>query len=330
MTQLLIDNIDQLDLALDQLSIHDRNFDRIAFMLVDNVVELTLLSYARDRDIENKLLRRSGEPKYDTKLIMKALSRSFDKKVKAVRDLGLIDDEQCTSLLHLHSFRNTAYHQGHRHETILHSLAIFYFMNACDLLMQYDPSSWSWSSEYLYSHRARKYISSINSIDPIIAFKTAFARLQEVVDSFDFDLIGSLFTDMESVIDHTDKMINVLQKGWPVKRTRNEVVVDAQVWSFAFTEKARKFARDNGYTEKGGKEYTEWLTENYNWKFKTDPIDTWRRRLTTLSQQTNNHKALKHYCDFMNQTNKIRSQIDDSVSMLEALLLQLIDETLGK
>lgn len=42
MIQFLSDNIDQLDLALDQLVIADRNYDRFAFMLVDNVVELTL------------------------------------------------------------------------------------------------------------------------------------------------------------------------------------------------------------------------------------------------------------------------------------------------
>ena len=40
MLQFVADQIDQLDLALDQLSVRDRNFDRFALMLVDNVVEL--------------------------------------------------------------------------------------------------------------------------------------------------------------------------------------------------------------------------------------------------------------------------------------------------
>lgn len=34
----MADNLDQLDLALDQLSIGDRNFDRFGLMLVDNVL----------------------------------------------------------------------------------------------------------------------------------------------------------------------------------------------------------------------------------------------------------------------------------------------------
>lgn len=56
MIQTLADHIDQLDLALDQLALHDRNFDRFALMLIDNVVELTLHTHARDRAAENRML----------------------------------------------------------------------------------------------------------------------------------------------------------------------------------------------------------------------------------------------------------------------------------
>ena len=58
MIQFLADNIDQLDLALDQLAIHDRNFDRFAFMLIDNVVELTLHRHAQDKANENDMWGR--------------------------------------------------------------------------------------------------------------------------------------------------------------------------------------------------------------------------------------------------------------------------------
>ena len=330
MTQFLIDSIDQLDLALDQLSIHDRNFDRFALILVDNVVELTLHRHAQDRAAVNKIFGKWSEPKYDTKLITKALSRPFDTKAKAVRDLGLIDDEHCTSLLHLHSFRNTAYHQGQRHEAILHSLAIFYFMNACDLLMQYKPNFWIWSSQDSYSHRALKYIGPINSIDHKNAFNSAFIRLREVADSLEFDLVRSLSADMESTIDHMDEMISFLGTDSPKKRTRNEVIVDVQVWPFAFTEKAKKFSRDNGCTEKHIGAYVEWLAINYNWRIKSDPINSWRRRLTALRQQTNPHEALKRYCNFMNQTVELRSQIEESAMELDSHIQQLVDQARGK
>lgn len=61
MMQFLADQIDQLDLALDQLAMKDRNFDRFALMLVDNTVELTLHQYAKDCDLDNNLWRSSGK-----------------------------------------------------------------------------------------------------------------------------------------------------------------------------------------------------------------------------------------------------------------------------
>jgi hypothetical protein len=47
--QFFSDQVDQLDLALDQLAMRDRNFDRFALMLIDNVVELTLHNHAEDK-----------------------------------------------------------------------------------------------------------------------------------------------------------------------------------------------------------------------------------------------------------------------------------------
>ncbi|RBP31096.1 hypothetical protein DET50_106117 [Marinobacter pelagius] len=99
MLQFLADNIDQLDLALDQLAVQDRNFDRFALMLVDNVVELTLHRYAQDRAAENQFWGRKEEPEHDPKLVEKALRQSFDNKAKAVRDLGLYGEQLCTTVL---------------------------------------------------------------------------------------------------------------------------------------------------------------------------------------------------------------------------------------
>lgn len=328
MYQFLADNIDQLDLALDQLAICDRNFDRFALMLVDNVVELTLHRYAQDRASENKHFGNLRDPKYDASLITKALSRSFDKKAKAARDFGLIDEKHCTSLLRLHSFRNTVYHQGLRHEKILHSLAIFYFVNACDLLIQYKPDIWYSSSRDSYSHRARKYIGSIKLHNPEATFKSAFVRLRDVADSLEFDLVESLAADMESTIENMDDLIDFLATDSPEILTRNEVIVEVQVWPFAFTEKATKFARDNGYSEKSLAAYVKWLAKNYNWPIKKDPINSWHRRLTSLRQQTNNHEALKRYCNFMNQTAELRSQIEDAASALDISIQAEIDHAL--
>jgi len=129
MMQFLADQIDQLDLALDQLATKDRNFDRFALMLIDNVVELTLHQYAKDCSYDNDLWRSSGKSRSKPTEVAAALGPYFDAKVRLARSKKLVSDEVCDSLQYLHSFRNTAYHRGLRHEGILHSLMLFYFKN---------------------------------------------------------------------------------------------------------------------------------------------------------------------------------------------------------
>ena len=115
MLQFRADNIDQLDLALDQLAVGDRNFDRFALMLIDNVAELTLHQYARDKVGQSQSWMRTRKPEYDEKLAASALGRNFSDKAKFALSTDLIDEAMCNSLRYLHSFRNTAYHQGLRH-----------------------------------------------------------------------------------------------------------------------------------------------------------------------------------------------------------------------
>lgn len=330
MIQFLADNIDQLDLALDQLAIADRNFDRFALMLVDNVVELTLHKYIQDRASENEMWIKIDKPKYDPKIIEKALGQNFDVKVKTARKLGLLDESLCESILNLHTFRNTSYHRGLRHEGILHALAIFYFRNACEVLKVYEPRCWSWSSSDTISYRARKYLGDPNMTDHREQYLASYSRLDEVAASMKSNLVEDLSNDMESTIDDMDHTINFVANDGPKKKTRDEVIIDAQAWAFAFTDEAKEFAQTNGCKEKSVDGYAEWLIKNYNWQFKTDPIQGWRARLSSLSNEQNPHKALKRYYDFIKQTEDICSLLNESAAQLDAYINQQIDMARGK
>ena len=116
MIQFLSDILDQMDLALDQLGFNDRNYDRFALMLVDNVTELVLHKHAQDRAADNDMWAPLGEVKYDKKKVSKALGRNFDSKVKLAKESKLVTNKLAQSILNLHAFRNTAYHKGYRHE----------------------------------------------------------------------------------------------------------------------------------------------------------------------------------------------------------------------
>lgn len=108
MRQFLSDNIDQLDLALEQLIVDDRNFDRFVFMLIDNMVELTLHKFAEGEELEYRQMRKSISRDLEHYQQLQEHKKSRDIKntpslkrsilAKAVGDYsdsGVIDDLCC-------------------------------------------------------------------------------------------------------------------------------------------------------------------------------------------------------------------------------------------
>src|SRR5215212_2093497 len=331
MIQFLADNIDQLDLALDQLAIGDRNFDRFALMLIDNVVELTLHRHAQDKARENELWLSIDKPKYQIKDIELAIGKNFEPKVKFAKKLGILSQESCDSILNLHNFRNTAYHQGQRHEGTLHSITIFYFINACDVLLSYSPRFWSWSSSDQLSHRARKYLGKDAPLgDHAKRFQSAFRRLRDVALSMKEDLVGDLYADMSETITHVHEAIDFLFTNRKDETTRDRIVMECQAWKFASTDEGKEFIKTKRCKAESGPAIVEWLIKNYKWPIVSDPIPSWLKRLARLKSEKNYHLALKRYCDFMRQTESIRETVIESAIELENYIQMQIDIARGK
>jgi len=330
MIQFLADGIDQLDIALDQLAVRDRNFDRFALMLVDNITELTLHRYAQDRAGENELWTRLQKPKYDPKPIANALGQNFENKVKLAAKLKLINNATCESILNLHAFRNTAYHRGLRHEGILHSLTLFYFTVVCELLTAYEPRFWSWSSSDVLSHRARKYLGDIHRGTPQNDFRAAYTRLSEVAASMKPSLVTDLSIDMAATIEQGDNVIEFLSVDSPEPVSRDRAVILSQAWATAFTDEGKAFAATKGCLEKTVAGYVNWLAAEYPWPFKRDPIPSWRLRVASLEKESDPHRALKKYCDFMRQTERFRAVLDESAAQLDGFIEEQIDIARGK
>lgn len=329
MYQFLADNVDQLDLALDQLAMHDRNFDRFAFMLVDNAVELVIDGFIRDRASENELWVKIGKPKHDPKIIEKALRQEFDTKVKAASKLGLFDETVSESILNLHSFRNSTYHGGQRHDQILHSLAIFYFRTACKVLLAYRPSYWMISSTDVISFRARKYLG-IKPQNHEDTFENAYKRLDEIASTLGENLIDDLSKDMASTIGAVNENIRFIAENHPDDIDRKDVAKYSQAFMFAFTEEAQQLADKEGYKRGSFRAYVMWLKDQVRWQINSDPISAWQARLARVSKETNYDKALKRYCDFMRQTERTRLSIEEVTVSLDIHIQQMIDIARGK
>ncbi|OAI75663.1 hypothetical protein RSP799_23080 [Ralstonia solanacearum] len=323
------DQLDQLDLALDQLALKDRNFDRFALMLIDNVVELTLHQHAQDTRLDAELYRLDDGPRYDPKLVAAALGSHFDTKVKLARTTGLITDKLAESLQYLHGFRNTAYHRGARHEGILHALALFYARLTCQALGQYEPLYFMSSSTDHLPHRAGKYLGALRSASPRDAFNLAWQRLDIVAANQGDTLVVDPCADMEKTIDAVDDQITFLAtNSAPAGIARGQVILDCQLWPFAYSEQGEAFAAANGGPTPLTPGYVDWIERHYRWPQRADPIPSWRRRAASLAVEKDPHAALKKYCEFMNQSEALRTAIDTSANQLDAHIQAQVDSML--
>lgn len=329
MIQFLADAIDQLDLALDQLATGDHNYDRFAMMLVDNALELTLHQHARDSEGRNRLWGAVGKTEVDPKKVKQALGRRFDRKVSLARATGLIDEEMQTSLLNLHSFRNTAYHQGRRHESVLHSLALFYFDCVCRVLGSYRPRYWMSSTADEYSHRAVKYLGNPGLHNAPEQFEGAFSRLAEVSRSIASDLKADLAADLEATIDDFDQALDFIGEGHPTKPTREEALKRAQMTAAHTSDEAYELAEEHG-VKPGRPGFAELLLEHYPWPVSADPVPSWRARQVKLGRTENDHAVLAMYCDFMRQTEALRECVTDLAAEVDGYIQHQIDMMLGK
>lgn len=330
LNQFFSDQIDQLDLAIDQLAVCDRNFDRFALMLVDNVVELVLHQHAKDKVMMGRALDSNKKPKPEWKTALAATGQSFDAKVRYARETEIISAPTADSIQYLHSFRNSAYHQGSRHEGILHSLAVLYLRAACAVLSAYKPAFYGMHSGDKVSHRAVKYLGKPDLFGQKDAFVHASARLTEVAESLGENLIDDLQADMLSTIEQIDDWLDFISENDSDHPSRDESVRRCQAWPFSWTEKAKDFAKANGCKASNMGEYVEWLAHNYNWQVKTDPISSWKTRHNSLKKEENKDAALKKYCDFMRQTEEFREALDKSVLQLDGYIQEEIDRARGK
>jgi hypothetical protein len=332
--QTFADLIDQLDLAFDQLVMKDRNFDRFALMLVDNVVELFLHTHATELRRQGEFFRGLRNPKHDPDAINAALGQRFDAKVKLARTTGLISAEVADTVACLHGFRNTAYHRGMRHEGILHSLALMYFRTVCAMISGYSPPlGWSTSSRDQISHRAMKYLGpQALGLEFEESIRPAFDRLRLMAESLGDTLITDLGDDMEKTVRRAAESLEFVEKNQPEPRmTRDQLVVRAQVWSLAFSDEGKAFAANGGAPNPPPLgPLIRWLETNYSLPVRSDPIPSWERRLASLREEKNPHAALKKYCDFMYQSEDVRDALNRDADLLDDEIERRSEEARGK
>ncbi|UVO30337.1 hypothetical protein [Bradyrhizobium arachidis] len=311
----LAGTIEQLDLAAEHLAHGDPNNARFALMLSDNIVELTLHQHAKEKRKQLKANSWTKKAYEHEKALEKALGRWFDEKVRFVTLIGKLHTEVGESIRIAHQFRNDVYHVGLQHEAVLPVLDAFYFELTRRLCADYEIRSWGYSPGQSIPERAKKYITADKFFTNFIEeYRAACVALTAKSGHDDKRFSETLAGHLDEVIATQDRYIGYIATNARRRATRDEVVVSSQSWRLAFSEEGRVFARNNGFP---GGHIVEWLEQNYPFKFKSDPIGTWRKRSERLRRETDPHKALKMYRTFMDDTAEFRECIEESTSAVD-------------
>lgn len=319
--QFLADLLDQLDLALDQLVLNDRNHDRFALILIDNAAELALR--ARIRNIADTEPVRNSLISVDDyqKRLRRALRREFDEKVKFGVSAGWLSQEQGDAILGLHGFRNTSYHQGHRHEGVLHSVSVSYLRLVCEFLVKNETRSYSSYGSDAISYRAMKYLGRPGCTHSLATLTDAFQKVLDVSSTFGDSLIHDLASDLDSAIEAANTSISFISSSSDSPERRDWAVVFAQAFVFTQDDDANEKAQAMGFDPLKDKQLFDWLIDDYRkWPFLRDPVPNWRNRLRSLRSEKSANKAIKKYCDFMKQTNDIRLTLEEVESEIDGYI----------
>jgi len=324
--------LEQLDLAHEHVIKGDVHNARFGLMLTDNAIELIFHRLAKDQSSKLKSFMHGKEEYPHRDVLDKALGRAFDAKVKFAKLDGKLSDEDAQTITIMHSLRNEVYHVGLQHEAILPALALFYFEVVCTHLSRYKVGSYGWGSNQQFPERAKKYFKgtkfSPGSPDDFVA---GCATLAQSCGHVSAQTIATLHEHLSEVVSRQNTYIDVISGGVykGQETTRDNAVIDSQVWPLAFSEEGKQFGRERGY--RGSiKDFIPWLTKEYPLKFKGDPIPGWRKRVEKLRIEKNPHTALFKYHAFMSDTAKLREELEEACGQVEAEIDAAIDRARGK
>lgn len=331
MLQFLANNIEQLDLALEHVLMGDANNARFGLMLVDNIVEITLHQTAKDVQSMALSWRYHENPYEHAAALRSALGQHFGPKVKFAKLIGKLGDEESETIITLHSFRNEVYHIGVQHEPVLPAISRFQFVVACNILSKYSPVLIGYTTDRKLPKRASKYFgnnefSFINAID---MYQTACTSLREQVPVDTIEFAAILAAHVDTVIKKQDNAVDMIATGGPKQTSRDEAVAETMAWNVAFTNEGKKFAQENGWVEGSVFDFVKWIKTHYPIPIRRDPIASWRKRANRIRLETNPHKALQKYRNFMTSTAEIRATLEEAHFQVDMYINEQIDRMRG-
>lgn len=280
---------------------------RLAFILIDNVVELTVRAKC------NWLAATWWKP-LDLRERKRVRGGRFRDLTKVLVQQDVIGTVLKSSLDTCHDIRNLTYHRGDSFESVLSELATFYFQASCDLITcAFGPDPVYFDDDTV-AEEVRKlrqgaielcgedrinvahliqYITSIGPTQEQVLANTLADEVRERVEEFDYalafiqDHIGDGHSAIEGVQQH---WLRALGPKAPIVEYGDEGINYERAWS-EYLDEAEKHLP-------GGR----FLTKS--------PVGTWKKAANRLRHKSS-PEALLEYMRVMNDLSPLLDAADD-------------------
>ncbi|WP_244814125.1 hypothetical protein [Caballeronia sp. Lep1P3] len=150
--------VEQLDRAAEEMRVGTDVGNRLALILVDNVIELMLHRYCESRFGWAGMMASPDAPqRYSRASKARVLGNRFDEKVRFVRAENRLSEIEANFVGLCHKYRNEAYHVGLSRENILFPVAALYHELACELFLRLDTKTRSHGLKIVVPERVAKH-----------------------------------------------------------------------------------------------------------------------------------------------------------------------------
>jgi len=328
--------IEQLDLAAIQLQQNHPSYSRFALILTDNIIELMLHKQC-EVEFQNDQLWKLISPdkqKYSTKLKQKVLGQQFIEKLKFVRRLGKISDDEKHFILVCHKYRNELYHSGIKHDDIIYPLAWYYHDIVCDMFPKLKMSyGYSWSSRDFITEAVKKHAGE-KGIE-ILNVEESLAKTAESLKRHKPDISEPLpvFLSEAAIgrIGKVQKNLKFLVADNPQGYGEAEMIKHIQFYDFLETERERPDSPLS--TCKDHKQFfqlVEKIKDKWQPKVGKNPISGWWQNAKDIATESNDTKGLLKFERLRANMMYFDGVVTEAAISLDGWIQEQIDIARGK
>jgi hypothetical protein len=324
--------LDQLALARQQLETHEAECGRVAHILTDNAIELMLHHQAESIGLGFSFpLSRRIEKEEQRELI----GPHLEPKLRLARELNVLTEPETEFVVINHYYRNEVYHRGLRHNRVIWNLAWHYHSFACDLIrrlkaglgVSYNPDKKVPARLAAYGLTQGELMKTHKDVVTVLA--NALGE-KDVAPTERLGVV--LGRAVAAEIRCLDQMLDWIVENTPPsrKRTRQEVIIENQLWAVLFDPQRKAKCRRQPDAEARlvkakavSTDPIDWIRAVFTPPIMTDPIASWIRRAGGVTAEKNVIKALKKYHslrlvmdDLIEDTNTLAGALENHLEQL--------------